>query len=117
MRESAGWGLRARSGPAVCPIHRILCDGWESTRFAVILCAVELALLFLAVPAIEQIANRFSPRFVGFRFRLALFGALGSIGRAGLFRFAARRTAVGEAGLVRLEFKFFLTDNEKFFGK
>lgn len=86
-------------------------------HFAVILCAVELALLFLAVPAIEQVANRFSPCFVGFRFRLALFGALGSIGRAGLFRFAARRTAVGEAGLVRLEFKLFLTDNADFDGK
>ena len=68
-----------------------------------------------AVFSIKQVADRFSPSLVGFRLRLALFGAhvVGGFGIHG-FRGAALRAAVGETGLIRSELELFAASHAGF---
>jgi hypothetical protein len=66
----------------------------------------------LAILAVEQIAHSLSPSLVRFLHRLALVGVdclfLDGIDAFGL---AARRTAVGKAGLIRLQVEFLRADD------
>src|SRR5580692_5297601 len=69
------------------------------------------AVLALAVFAIEQVAHRLPASFVSFLQSLAFVGVPAPLGNGvGGFGFAARRTAVREAGLVRLQLELFRTD-------
>jgi len=44
---------------AGCPIHRVLCDGWENIHSASVLCFVELAIRFLLeISNLHQIVCR-----------------------------------------------------------
>jgi len=62
----------------------------------------------LAILAVEEVAHRSSPSFVRFCQALAFVGVhpLLRFG-ASLFGFAARRAAVGKAGLVRPQLELF----------
>jgi len=42
----------------LCPIHRVLCDGWESTNLTSALFFVELAFLFLITARLQLCHNR-----------------------------------------------------------
>lgn len=70
----------------------------------------------LAVFAVEQITHRLPARFVGLGDGLALVGVhpLAAIAVCRFFRSAALRTAIGETGLVGLQFKFFIADDTNF---
>ncbi len=60
----------------------------------------------LAVLAVQQVAHGPSASFVGFRHTFAFVGVYTALGCGfSLFRFAAFRAAVGEAGLIRFQFE------------
>src|SRR3954452_19584915 len=69
----------------------------------------------LAVLPVEQVAHGLSPGFVRFLRSLAFIGVHGPPRhRIFLILNAAFRTAIGKAGLVRLQFKFFMADAADF---
>ena len=64
----------------------------------------------LPILAVEEVAHRPSPSFIGFHQSLAFVGVHHLLRRGSVFGFAARRAAVGKAGFIRLQFKLFAAD-------
>jgi|ERR1700733_4270835 hypothetical protein len=69
----------------------------------------------LAVLAVQKLAYRLPPGLVHFAFRFALVGAHAGLGdRVGFIVGAARRAAVCETGLIRLQLELFGADGADF---
>ena len=72
----------------------------------------------LAVLTIEEFAHRLPPSLIGFTSILALIGVHAVlVYRGGCFGGTTVRAAVGETGLIRLQFELFFADRADFDGE